>query len=119
MKLPDWKRFPLPECLYKQFNLPKPQPVSIKDYFNEFDANTFFAPGEQGETRPPAEGGVRIMPEDTPLELTVETADEHLPETLTQLGDSTESNEPKSLESESQSESSLHFPDVVLSTTPS
>lgn len=119
MKLPDWKRFPLPESLYTKFNLPKPQAVSINEYLQNHDPAVCFAPGETEETRPPAEGGVRIMPASTPLELTVETETEHPPEIQIMMVDSKESIEPKSLESISRSESSLHFSDDVPSTTPS
>ena len=56
-KLPDWNRFPFPDSFYKHFNIPKPKPNT-----SLMEALTYTPPPSEstlGETRGPAEGGVR------------------------------------------------------------
>ena len=73
-KIPGWDRFPLPECVYKQFNIPKPKPYEgIMDYCKDAFESAFM--GTDGcyllETRPPVEGGLRPVPEAPKLEIEV------------------------------------------------
>jgi len=61
-KVKGWERFPLPECVYKQFNIEKPKQYDgLMDYLQ--DVNKAWSAGGcyigEIETRPPAEGGVR------------------------------------------------------------
>jgi hypothetical protein len=62
-KLPDVSRFPLPESWYDKYGFVKPEPMSIQEVFKS-SFTTMFAPSDGPvEERPPAEGGVRILPE--------------------------------------------------------
>ena len=60
-KIPGWERFPLPECVYKHFNIPKPKQYDgIRDWAQ--DTMEVMFEGSEGsavEVRPPAPGGVR------------------------------------------------------------
>lgn len=100
-KLPDWNRFPLPKCVYEKFNLPEPKAVSISDYFREYTGFEIVMGGEQGEVRPPAEGGIREMP-------TNQTSFLHLEDLHEEKEDSKEAIETKTQESESRNESNPH-----------
>ena len=97
-KLPDWERFPLPKCLYEKFNIPPPKPITIDQYFRELTGFETILGGAGGETRPPAEGGLRQMPELTDQNAVLCLQDSH-----EEKADSTESTESKSPESKSQS----------------
>jgi hypothetical protein len=62
-KLPDHSRFPLPESWYDKYGFTKPEPMTIHEVLKSSFA-TLFAPSDGPvEERPPAEGGVRILPE--------------------------------------------------------
>ncbi len=65
-KIPGWDRFPLPECVYKEFNIKKPKQYDgLMDWAND-SAESMFAGGEgswEVETRPPVEGGIRTLGE--------------------------------------------------------
>ena len=71
-KIPGWERFPLPEVVYKELGVPKPELYDgIFDYLKDA-AKTIFAGGEgsaEVETRGPAEGGVRVVPEAPKVEI--------------------------------------------------
>ena len=75
-KIPGWDRFPLPECIYKEFNIPKPKPYeSIMDWAR--DAEEAAMAGAEGdgliELREPVEGGVREIGSLPVPEVIVET----------------------------------------------
>lgn len=73
-QLPDWERFPLPEVVYKQFNLKKPQPASVMECVT-YSPPPHHSLNKNGkvEIRKPAEGGVREINEflTLPVEVTM------------------------------------------------
>lgn len=89
-KLPDWDRFPLPKWVYEKYNLPIPKPVSIDQYFRELTGFETIQGGAAGEVRPPAEGGLRQMPESKDCTDFLRLEDSH-----EEKDDSKEANETK------------------------
>ena len=82
-QLKDWNRYPLPEVLYKKYNIEKPMPAEsvaefVKDFYMGQNSSWYY---KAEEVRPPAEGGVRklnplILVDGTPYEPTIQTASE-------------------------------------------
>jgi hypothetical protein len=59
-KLPDGIRFPLPNSWYEKYDIPRPEPMTFTEALhNSFKVIASDAPTE---IRPPAEGGIRIIP---------------------------------------------------------
>ena len=61
-KIPDLHKYPLPEAIYKGLNLPAPSVHTFSEFLRSYQAALFHPSTEPGETRPPAEGGIREMP---------------------------------------------------------
>ena len=76
-KVKGWERFPLPECVYKEFNIEKPKQYDgIMDYMKDA-MSAMFTPSENPgpvEVRPPAEGGLREVGEAPPVPIHIEPA---------------------------------------------
>ena len=64
--IPDIANFPLPKALYKELGLPLPTIPSLREYLASYQTAIFHPSTETGETRPPAEGGIREMPVEQP-----------------------------------------------------
>lgn len=75
-KLPDWDRFPYPEVFYKHFNVKKPQPAAVDECAMYIPPRGFYE--GPGETRPPAEGGVREIKEYQTLPVEVKLEPDNL-----------------------------------------
>ena len=62
-QLPDASRFPLPESWYEKYGFVKPEPMTMQEVLKT-SFRTMFAPAiGDVEERPPAEGGLRSIPE--------------------------------------------------------
>jgi len=71
--LPDFNRLTFPKDWYEKYSIPKPEILSFSDYLN-LNLKIQLLPSEhQCETRPPASGGVRTLPESKPVEIIVES----------------------------------------------
>ena len=62
-QIPDIANYPLPKALYKELDIPLPTIPTLREYLASYQTAIFHPSTEPGETRPPAEGGIRIMPE--------------------------------------------------------
>jgi len=74
MKIPDFIRYPLPEWIYKKYNLKKPQPAEISEVVSYTPPpHESLNKTGQVEVLPIAEGGVREVPTGVvaPSEVTV------------------------------------------------
>lgn len=111
-KIPGWERFPLPEVVYKAFNIPKPKLYDgLRDFLTDHE-NILLLPGDGPVETRQADGLQRevgslplpeIEIEVKPFAITNETVGEHQSQTHVSWADSTESTETKIQESESQS----------------
>lgn len=74
-KLPDFDRFPLPKNWYSMFNLPPPKIPTLKEALKlHYETQLAFINSPdypEVEIRPPAEGGIRPIPEGETPEVTV------------------------------------------------
>lgn len=121
-KLPDWYLYPLPEILYKHFQLKKPKPASTMEILTYQPPLAEYAPTE---TRGPAEGGIREVPQAPPVELdlkviedsTEKTSSSYPQDSQQSSADSKEASETKSQPSEGPS--SPHVSHGALDTTSS
>ena len=73
--LPDFNRFPLPKNWYEKFNIPPPKIPTLKEALKlHYETQLAFINSPdypEPEIRPPAEGGVRPIPESEIPELKV------------------------------------------------
>jgi hypothetical protein len=70
--LPDFNQLAFPEHWAEKYQVPitKPKPLSFQSYLQAHRSSQL-APVVSTETRLPQEGGVRPMPEEEPLTLTI------------------------------------------------
>lgn len=118
-KIPGWDRFPLPEVMYKTYNIPKPKPYDgLRDFLTDHE-NILLLPGDGPVETRQADGVQRevgslpipeIEVEVKPLAITNQSDGEHPQQTHVTWADSTEPTEPKIQESESQTSPSPHEP---------
>ena len=71
-KQPDFNMLAFPESWAEKYQVPitKPKSVSLQAYLHAH-RHSQLAPCSAIETRPPKEGGVRSMPEEEPLMLSI------------------------------------------------
>ncbi len=70
-KIPGWERFPLPDSVYKHFNIPKPQPYDgLMDYFKDAGKAAFLG-SDEIQIRLPVDGGVREVPDAPKVEIEI------------------------------------------------
>ena len=73
-KIPDWDRYPLPDCIYEKFNIKKPKPTLDVQATLIYQTPPHENLNKNGkiELRGPAEGGVREIKEFMELPVQVE-----------------------------------------------
>ena len=63
MAQPDFERFPYPEYIYKKYKIKKPEIMPIMEALKMHNHIQNMPGDGKLEIRPPAEGGLRTMPE--------------------------------------------------------
>ena len=107
-KFAEWKKYPLPEVIYKKYGVEMPDPHRpIRDFLQDFERTRMLPGDSEVEIRPPAPGGLRVLGElkDKP-EVTFQNVSSRPEEKQTQLEDSTRANDSRTPPSEDQNESS-------------
>jgi hypothetical protein len=100
MKFAEWKKYPLPEAIYKKYGVDMPDPDrTMKEFLREYEKIRCLPGDGELEIRPPAPGGLRELGELT-KEITVESVPLHHEEKPKQLEDSKESTDSKNQPSE-------------------
>lgn len=61
-QIPDISSYPLSEALYKELGIPKPEIQSFQQYLRAYQTAIFHPSSQPGETRPPADDKIRILP---------------------------------------------------------
>ncbi len=72
-KLPDFDKLPLPKKLYEEIGVPynPPKSLDLMQYLNEHKNTRLLAPVTTTEEKGPADGGVRKITPDEPLQLQI------------------------------------------------
>lgn len=80
-KVPDWDRYPLPDCIYEKFNIKKPKPTLDVQATLIYQVPPHENLNKNGkiEERGPAEGGVREIKEFMELPVEVELIPDEKP----------------------------------------